>query len=348
MSEILENIVNCSISIEAPLAEGDSFSRILLVGSGPLVGKEDLKELDGYASLQEVLDAGWEEESKMCKAAAAAFMQESKPDMLYIAIRKNVEGTKEKVTETVRRAMEMPGWYGLALVDADASEGDYDEVAELIETTEKIFAFSTQELHNPVTNKVYMRTFGIYSEDEFAHVAWMAKTFSFDPGSETWAFKTLSGVQASEIPARTIRELEEERLNCYITCAGRDITQGGKMVGGEWIDVIRFRDWIKNQMQMKIYELFIRNPKIPYLDSGIALVENQMEAVLASGQRAGGIADTEYDKDGNPIYGYIVTVPKAASLTSTQRAERKLKGCYFTARLSGAIHVVELKGNLNF
>ena len=78
-----------------------------------------------------------------------------------------------------------------------------------------------------------------------------------------------------------MRLLEEENLNYYVPCAGRDITRDGKMIGGEWVDIIRFRDWLKNQMQIRIYELFVKHPKIPYTDAGIVLVQNQMEAVLA-------------------------------------------------------------------
>lgn len=32
--------------------------------------------------------------------------------------------------------------------------------------------------------------------------------------------------------------------------ASKNITQGGKTGGGEWIDVIRFRDWLQNDMEV--------------------------------------------------------------------------------------------------
>lgn len=376
MSEILDNIVNCNISIEAPVEDGASFGTILLIGREPSDKGEHFKQVDKYASLLEVMEAGWKENEEIYKAARAAFNQDQKPKFVYIAVRKtvtrepvgggegsetsaqepgenieetetvepNTEDVLEVVTETIKRALDTPGWYGLAL--AGAEERDYEEAAKIIESTEKIFAFTTTGMKNPVTQEKYMRTFGIYSEDAYAHVAWLSKGFSYDPGSETWAYKTLAGILPSEITSREMRLLEEDNLNYYVSCAGRDITRNGKMVGGEWIDIIRFRDWLKNQMQIKIYELFVKHPKIPYTDAGIVLVENQMEAVLAEGQRAGGIADTEYDENDEPVYGYIVTVPKAASLSSDQRASRVLTGCQFRARLSGAIHVAELKGNL--
>lgn len=370
MSEILDNIVNCSISIESPVEDGSSFGALLLIGDAPLNGGKDLKSVDKYTSLTEIKDAGWKEDSATYKAARAAFLQDPTPELIYIAVRQETTGTSgvtkdddndleeddsevtllktmEPFLETAKRVIGMAGWYGLALVDAE--EADYDEVAQLIETTEKIFAFSTQSKENPLSRKDYLRTFGIYSKnaDEYAHVAWLAKGFSFDPGSETWAYKTLAGVTVSELTTREMRSLEEDcGLNYYVECASKNITRVGKMIGGEWIDVIRFRDWLKNEMQIRIFELFVKNPKIPYEDSGIVLVENQMRAVLQAGQAAGGIAETEYDENDDPIDGYTVTVPKAAALSSAQRSKRTLPDCKFTARLAGAIHAVELRGNL--
>ena len=64
------------------------------------------------------------------------------------------------------------------------------------------------------------------------------------------------------------------------------------------------------------------------------------------GQKQGGIADTEYDEDGNEIVGFTTSVPTAASVSDADKAARTLKGCKFTARLAGAIHLVEVSGTL--
>lgn len=376
MSEILDRIVNCDISIEKPVMDSASFSTVLIIGNAPPDGGKDLRPVDKYVSLSEVTDAGWKEDSEVYKAARAAFLQEHKPELIYIAVRKEkaVEGegkddipeedtetqTKETEAETgtglekfsdaVKRVLGIPGWYGLALAGAEAS--DYDEVAYIIESAEKLFVFSVQskELPLPLSRTDYLRTAVIYSDsaDEYAHVAWLTECFSYAAGSETWAYKTLSCVSASELTTREMGRFDEANVNYYVTCANKNITLQGKVIGGEWIDVIRFRDWLKNEMQIRIFALFVKYPKIPYLDSGITLVENQMRATLQDGQEAGGIAVTEFDENEEPVEGFTVTVPKAASLSSAQRASRKLRNCRYTARLAGAIHMVEIQGNLVF
>lgn len=90
------------------------------------------------------------------------------------------------------------------------------------------------------------------------------------------------------------------------------------------------------------------NRKVPFTDGGIGLIEGVMDSTLKDGQDIGGIAPTEYDDDDNPIYGYSVTVPKASDLTEAERKSRKLTGCKWSARLAGAIHAVEISGNLTF
>ena len=98
MSEILDNIVNCKISIEALVEDGASFGIILLVGNAPVTARDNLKDVSVYASLPEVMAAGWKEDSEMYKAASAAFMQDPKPEHIYIAVRKR-EG---RATVTMR------------------------------------------------------------------------------------------------------------------------------------------------------------------------------------------------------------------------------------------------------
>lgn len=338
MSEILDQIVNCTISIETPVMDSASYSTMLLIGRPPAIQGGEIGDIEVYRSLRDVLDKGWSESSNVYKAAKTAFLQNAKS--IYIA---PIKG-EETIQTTVERALETAGWYGLVTVDID--KDDYETVADIIEPEEKLYCFSTNELKSPLVKREYMRTFGIYSDkDEFISAAWMAHCFGFSAGSETWAFKSLAGIEVSEYKSSDMRKLENDNLSYYVPCGGKNITQGGKTLGGEWIDVIRFRDWLKNQMQISVYALFAAYPKLPYTDDGAILIENMMESVLKNGQQRGGIDETRFDDD-VPDYGYTVSVPKASSLNASQRASRVLPDCNFTARLAGAIHATEIRGNL--
>jgi hypothetical protein len=175
-------------------------------------------------------------------------------------------------------------------------------------------------------------------------VAWLAN----ESGSETAAFKKMYSVTPGELSTSDTKALETECISYFTTVGGKNISMIGKVLAGEWCDIIRFRDWLKNDMQVRVVNLFLTLPKVPFTDDGIALVQNAMEASLKSGQEKGGIADTEYDSDGNETPGYTVTVPLASSLSDSEKASRKLTGCTFKARLAGAIHFAELKGTLAY
>ena len=126
------------------------------------------------------------------------------------------------------------------------------------------------------------------------------------------------------------------------------ITQNGKVAAGEWIDVIRFRDWLEEEIKVNVFNLLINRDKVPYTDAGIAAIEARIRQALELGQTRGGIAPTEYDEDGNENPGYVLTVPLASSISANQKASRVLTDVRFTARLAGAIHVVEITGSLTY
>ena len=66
------------------------------------------------------------------------------------------------------------------------------------------------------------------------------------------------------------------------------------------------------------------------------------------GQGVGGIAEDEFDEDGNTIPGYQTSVPLAATISASDKASRRLTNCKFKARLAGAIHFAELTGSLTY
>ena len=120
------------------------------------------------------------------------------------------------------------------------------------------------------------------------------------------------------------------------------------MAAGEWIDVIRFRDWLAEEIKVNVMNLLVNHDKVPYTDAGIASIEGQVRAALTLGQQRGGIAPTEYTADGQTNLGFTVSVPLSSSISANQKASRILNDVKFTARLAGAIHVVNITGSLTY
>lgn len=265
------------------------------------------------------------------------------------------------ITDAMELALATPGWYCVCPVGL--TDAQTVEVIQWTETQTKICGYQDTDPENPLVEPgIYYRSFPTYPkvtkkqmEDDIPleniyglAVAMAVKAMNFQAGSETWALKELAAVTPADLSATFIKTLEGGNSNFLITVASCNLTQGGKMNAGEWIDVIRFRDWLQNDMQVRVVNLLKVRPKVPYTDGGIALVQNQMIASLKDGQRVGGISPTEYDADSNEIPGFVTSVPLAANITAVQKASRKLIDVNFAARIAGAIHVVEIKGTLTY
>ena len=339
------------------MSSGASFDNILIVGPAPKTPLEEvtIPDVGVYTSLSAVNEMGWVSEGDSADpvgiSARIAFSQSVKPQKIYIAVQKTTEGsTLEAPTATLSRAESENGWY-VALA-AGIPEEDLEDMAEWTEAREKMFGYAYADpADNPVTN-TYYRTFGICygddagSGDPYKHVAMAVRFLSYDAGSETWVNKSLASVSVSKFTDTEIDTIDKDHASYYIQVGDTGLVQGGKVRAGEWIDVIRFRDWLKNDMQLRILNLLVKRPKVPYTDKGIGLVRNQMIASLKEGTRRGGIAEDQYNSDDELIPGFTTSVPLAADLSDTQRKSRTLEDCTFSAILAGAIHVVNVNGSL--
>ena len=176
----------------------------------------------------------------------------------------------------------------------------------------------------------------------------MARCFAIEPGGETWANKKLAAVTADGLNDGQYQAITNKNGNTFERFRNVSITQNGKVAAGEYIDVIRFRDWLQEEITVNVFNALINRDKIPYTDEGIAVVEAQIRKALQLGVRRGGIAPDEYDENGNTNLGYTVEVPLAASISANQKASRVLNDVKFTARLAGAIHIVKITGSLTY
>lgn len=363
----LDDIVKCNIDISSPVSNDATFDSILLVVKGPeSSGKKTMGKTTAISQADELLDYGFTTEDSAYIAATVAFSQNPMPSDLYVCIRKETAGEGEAIAyedikDTLARAKSEASFYGIHLTGF-RNAADVQAAVSWTEANEKMFCFEYTDIGQcPVSNFGFYRSFGMFSgnadgyddgeipiENEYAALAWMAKCFGYDPGTETWHLKELATIAPSSLGTGEKKALEESKINTFRRYAGCNITFGGYMLSGEWIDVIRFRDWLKSEMQVNVFNAMKANRKVPFTDGGIGMIEGQMEATLAKGQSVGGISPTEYNSDGEVNPGYTVTVPVASDLTEAERKSRRLTGCRYTARLAGAIHAAEIQGSLMF
>jgi hypothetical protein len=359
----LDDIVKCDIEISSPGSSDETFDSILLVVPAPEAdGESTITGAMAISKADELLEYGFTTESAAYQAASVAFAQSPSPDSVYFIVRSKTseeDDTYEGIADVLARANAQVSFYGIHLTSFKDAE-DIQAAIKWTEANEKIFGFEYTDIDAcPVENFSYYRTFGVFSgladgyseseqpvENQYAALAAMAKCFGYDPGTETWNLKELASIVPSKLTSSQKKQLEDININRFLRYAGCNCFIGGSMLSGEWIDVIRFRDWLQNELQVNVFNVLKVNKKVPFTDAGIGLIGGTMDATLKDAQDIGGIAPTEYDDDGNATYGYTVTVPTASDVTSADKQARKLTGCKWSAKLAGAIHVVEIGGNL--
>ena len=365
----LDDIVKCDIEIANPGSDDATFDSILLVVSAPKgTGTSQITKTTAISKADELLDYGYTVDDSAYLAASVAFAQSPSPGDVYVTIRQSTTPTGENETAvyedirtTLVRASREASFYGIHLTEFKSAE-DVQAAVSWTETQEKIFGFEYTDIDKcPIKNFSYNRSFGKFSgladgygdgekptENEYAALAIMAKCFGYQPGSETWNLKEEATIVPSRLTADQKKTLDALNMNVNLRYAKCNCNIGGKVLSGEWIDVIRFRDWLKNRMQVLVFGLLKANTKIPFEDSGIRAIQGAMEKALSEGQTYGGIAKTSFDANDNEIPGYVTSVPLASDLTEDQRKSRRLPDCKWTARLAGAIHLVQIRGTLRF
>jgi len=243
---------------------------------------------------------------------------------------------------------EDPAWYGLLLDSNGAAEvlvaAAYAEARQI----QFVATLSDSEIKDStVTDCIlsqlvaagYVRTVPIYSENnlQYAGAAWMGDRFPSDPGSDTWAFKSLGGVTVSALKTSERTAIHDKGGNYYYEVAGKSIAFPGLSAGGEFADITRFVDWLHARIQEDVFAELVKRVKIPYTDAGAAILVNVVHARLGNAVDVGGLAD-------DPPYS--VTAKKVAAMSSVDRAARVGPDIAFTGRCAGAIHTVQIQGKV--
>ena len=375
-----DQIATVSITLSSAVADSTSFDNILIVGPLPAVATTvDIPDCGVYTDIEAVTDMGWvvsgEEADPVGVAALVAFSQNPRPARIFIApirtVTETVEGqqvtSEEPVVTTVTRAMATSGWY--AVCPAGVSSSQIALLAAYIEAQEKMMVYTDNDFFSSTgkdanTTSVantYYRSVAVFGKENsaqladnvpeanaYANVAFACAWLANRSGSETAAFKAIAGIKAGDFSATEITNLDNGRCNYINEIGGKIVTMLGKTLAGEWCDIIRFRDWLKNDIQVAVANIFLTTPKVPYTDAGIALIQNAIETSLRRGQENGGIMENEYDDDGNETVGFVVRVPAANSIPDSDKAARRLTGITFSARLAGAIHFASITGTVSY
>jgi hypothetical protein len=233
-------------------------------------------------------------------------------------------------------------FYGVLIVPKEAQ--DIQELAKVIGSKRLLAGVDLEDATLsivPSLNKAEgaRKIFAIFRENanEYPAAAWMGRMLAQAPGSSSWAFKKLEGITKSKLSADKIKTFKESGVNRHIDINKEGVTMDGKVMSGEYVDIVHGIDWLHVRIQERLFRLLMINEKIPYTLKGIDLVRCEIMAQLKEAVYRGLLAPDPEPK---------VSIPNIDDISPDKRGSRILPDVRFSGRLAGAIHEIEIQGTV--
>jgi hypothetical protein len=375
----LKTIVNVQVSLSARSAARKGFNVALILGPSTVISTAE--RVRTYTSVSAMLQDGFTSDSAEYKAAQLYFSASSSPTKLAVG----VKGESETFLAAAEACRAKNGeWY--VLIPLDAENADILELAAWAESAspDTLLAYTTDDESNlsdiatgeageqtdaifkRLKAKSYRRSFGQYSQTQYAVAATMGYAMGQNRSSSnsafTLAYKKLVGVTTDDLTETQVQyvcgdsETSGVNGNVYVTRADSyDILQEGCMADGTYFDEILNLDMLKNEITLSVMDLLTSQPKIPNTDSGVATIVNVINVACEKFVKTGFIASGEWN--GGEVYslengttldaGYLVMAEPVADQSQADRDARKAPPIYVCIKTAGAIHYVTIAVTVN-
>ena len=311
----------------------------------PLILLENASKAVEYTevfSAVDVVAAGFENTSVIYKAVQLVFAQEHAPKKIAIC------AVTTPATDALSDvALVDKGWRQLIVINEGETASTPSALSAAVEALEgkMLFLGFDADETTGITVSGLRRTVAFFcdatEEVPVPVAALVGEAAGRDVGSFTYKNLMLSGIAPQILSSGEVNAIHAKGGMTFVTKAGDAVTTEGKVMGGEYIDVIDSEDYVAQQIQYKIQKVFNKNGKVAYTNPGIAMLEAAVVDVLQGAFNAGMIATKE---DGSPDYS--VTFALREDTKAEDRAMRHYPYGNFKFVLAGAIHTVEISGEI--
>lgn len=228
-----------------------------------------------------------------------------------------------------------------------------DKVFGWADNDEQILVPSTQNSFATAKAANLMNTICVFDAsengDEYPEVSILARaaTVNFNVANSViiLAFKKGPGITTADLSSGQLAALRSYNGNAFIDVGDVALFMDGKMADGTWFDTVQGVSWLSQKVQLNVFNLFVQSTsKIPWTDTGVALVNQQVTNALELAVTNGLIAPG-YDNEG-VFYpdGYkVISTPLI--LLQSQKGARIWEGTSFIAIGSGALQGATITGN---
>lgn len=232
-------------------------------------------------------------------------------------------------------------FYLVSTVNGDA---EIEALCQWISTQEKIYAATTtnialSEQLMALYENVYL---SVHDDSEAFHAEGLiALGAPLEIGSYDFSHKQVNGVPAAKLTNTEINTIIANNATTAVKEMGLIVNASGKVVGGDYLDVIQADYFLRARLREDIFRLLATVKKVPYTDAGIALVVERMDTRFKAAYRQGIIAE---DDNGEP--DYTITFPRRKDIPKNTVAKRILPDIKFRIVIAGGVEKVEINGVL--
>lgn len=331
------NDVKVKIDLAQPIGKlGFGVPLILLENAEKAV---EYSEVNGIA---ELVALGFENTSIVYKAAQLMYAQANAPKTIAVCA---YDGAATAALADAKLVAK--GWRQLIVVNGDGEKSTVPAISAAVEALEGKMYFASLDVKDSVSITVNgIRRTVLFYCDATENVpvpvaALVGEIAGRDAGSFTYKNLKLKGIETQELTAAEVKAIHQKGGITFIEKAGDAVTSEGKVVGGEYIDVIDSEDYVVQQLTYHTQKVLNNAGKVPYDNNGIAMLEAAAMNVMQDAYNKGMIANKA---DGTP--DYFASYALREDTSETDRSNRHYAGGTFGFALAGAIHEVYITGEI--
>lgn len=194
----------------------------------------------------------------------------------------------------------------------------------------------------------YLRTICDWSDIAdtiFPEIGNFAYNSTYQPGGVNYKFMQTVGVPVAadlvtgkKLPTRIQGYIDDRNGNWMGEERGVPFYREGKVVGGEWIDIVTGSDWLNDQIEVALLNLLLNQQggKIAFTEpsSVISTINSVLDRAVDVGFLSGYVGAT--------IPDYLTQIP------FSEKVSRILDNVKWTGYIAGAINTIIVNGNLTY
>jgi hypothetical protein len=358
MAEYLKDIVDVTVNDLTAAAREPSFDLILIMSTEGTFASKTL-ECTSLEDVAAAVTGGVTSESY--KAATAIFSQNPSPSKILLGRTFGIETIVQGLT-AIKAVND--DWYGFVVATSNRTDKDESEaVASWAAANKKLLSLTQSDGESQnVTDDVTSAAKTIYSANnkyvilvndkdnyttQYVDAGILAKLLLKRPGTYTGNLQQLENLLPTYFTTAQRSNAHSKFLNTYEKRMGVNVFQQGFVSGSSYADLTIYKDYIKAKIEVEMFNLLLKNDKLPMEPTGLSLVKSRLNKVFSLEQTAGAITQDNFDDDGVRIGGYEIIMPSFEDISLSDKAARSLKNIVCNIFYSNAIHNFKITINVN-